>query len=88
MLQLSRLLRSKTRWFMVGGVIGCKKFVRDVVNGLRGGYLSEERKGNGSKVPDYKGELWSMRQLERSWRVRISLEVRFWYNPNLNTSRH
>jgi len=45
-------------------VIGSKKFVSDVVDGLRGGYLREERKGSGSKVPEYKGALWSMRQLE------------------------
>ena len=54
-LKLSEVLRCKTRWFRDGGVIESKQFVRDVVDGLRGGYLSEERKGNGSKVPDHKG---------------------------------
>jgi len=63
-LRLSEVLRSKTRWFMDGGVIGGKEFVRNVVDGLRGGYLSKDRKGNGSKVPEHNGELWSMRQLE------------------------
>ena len=45
-------------------MIGGKEFVRNVVDGLRGGYLSKDRKGNGSKVPEHNGELWSMRQLE------------------------
>ena len=63
-LSLSEVLRCKTRWFMDGGVIGGRRFVREVIESLRGEYLSEERKGNGSKIPDHKGELWSMRQLE------------------------
>ena len=49
---------------MNSGVIGGREFVKNVVEGLRGGYLSEKRKGEGSKVPNHRGELWSMRQLE------------------------
>ncbi len=45
-------------------MIGGKEFVKGVVASLRGSYLSAERKSNGSKMPDYDGELWSMRQLE------------------------
>jgi hypothetical protein len=45
-------------------VIGGREFVKGVVEILRGGYLSAERKSNGSKMADYGGELWSMRQLE------------------------
>ena len=63
-LSLSEQLRCKTRWFMDSGVIGGREFVKNVVEGLRGGYLSEKRKGEGSKVPNHRGELWSMRQLE------------------------
>ena len=44
-LSLSEQLRCKTRWFMDSGVIGGREFVKNVVDGLRGGYLSEKRKG-------------------------------------------
>jgi REP element-mobilizing transposase RayT len=63
-MRLSEVLRIKTHYFVDGGVIGGREFVKDVVESLRGGYLSAERKSNGSKMPDHDGELWSMRQLE------------------------
>ena len=63
-LALSEVLRCKTRWFMDGGVVGGKEFVREVITGLRGVYLSETRKSKGSQVPDHRGKLWSMRQLD------------------------
>ena len=49
---------------MDGGVVGGKEFIREVITGLRGVYLSENRKSRGSQVPDYRGKLWSMRQLD------------------------
>ena len=69
-LSLAEKLRCKTRYFVDGGVIGGKRFVSDVVGRLRGGYLKEDRKSSGSRVPAYKqtggeqgAELWSMREL-------------------------
>jgi REP element-mobilizing transposase RayT len=63
-MRLSEVLRSKTNYFVDGGVIGGREFVKGVVKSLRGSYLSAERKSNGSKMPDHAGELWSMRRLD------------------------
>ncbi len=57
------VLRCKTRYFVDGGVIGGKEFVSGVVKSLRGNYLQEDRKSEGSKMPRHKGSLWSMRRL-------------------------
>jgi REP element-mobilizing transposase RayT len=61
---ISEVLRHKTRYFVDGGVIGGREFVKDVIGTLKGDYLSAGRKSNGSKLTDYDFELWSMRQLE------------------------
>lgn len=63
-LSLAEVLRCKTKYFIDGGVIGGRSFVKGVVEGLRGNYLSETRKSNGLKMPRHRGHLWSMRQLE------------------------
>lgn len=63
-LSLAEVLRCKTRHFIDGGVIGGKSFVKGVVEDLKGNYLHKNRKSNGKKIRIYKGELWSMRQLE------------------------
>ena len=63
-LSLSELLHSKTRYFIDGGVIGGKSFVKGVVEGLRGSYLSEKRKNLGNRVPQHGGAIWALRQLE------------------------
>jgi REP element-mobilizing transposase RayT len=62
-MSLSEVLRSKTSYFVDGGVIGGREFVKGVVKSLRGGYLSADRKSDGSKLPDHAGELWSMRKV-------------------------
>jgi len=63
-LSLAEVLRCKTKHFIDGGVIGGRAFVKGVVEDLKGNYLSENRKSNGRKMRTYKGDLWSMRQLE------------------------
>ena len=63
-LSLAEVLRSRTKYFVDGGVIGGRSFVKGVVEELRGNYLSESRKSSGRKMPKHKGALWSMRQLE------------------------
>lgn len=63
-MSLSEVLRSKTSYFVDGGVIGGREFVKGVVKSLRGNYLKQKRKSDGSKMPNHSGELWSMRQLE------------------------
>jgi hypothetical protein len=63
-MSLSEVLRSKTSYFVDGGVIGGREFVKGVVTNLKGSYLSEKRKSEGSKMPQHKGSLWSMRQLD------------------------
>lgn len=62
-LSRAEVLRCKTRYFIDGGVIGGKEFVGRVVRSLKGNYLSEDRKSEGSKMPRHKGSLWSMRRL-------------------------
>jgi putative transposase len=62
-MSLSRVLRSRTKYFIDGGVIGGRMFVKGVVEELRGNYLSEDRKSNGSKMPAHGGNLWSMRNV-------------------------
>lgn len=63
-LSLSELLHHKTRYFIDGGVIGGKNFVKGVVEGLRGNYLSKSRKNQGNRIPQHGGTMWSLRQLE------------------------
>lgn len=63
-LSLSEVLRCKTRYFIDGGVIGGKHFVKGVVEGLKGNYLSADRKSSGSRIPEKRVSLWSMRRLE------------------------
>ena len=59
----AEVLRSKTRYFIDGGVIGGREFVSNMVKSLKGNYLSEDRKSEGKKMPKHGGSLWSMRRL-------------------------
>lgn len=59
----AEVLRCKTRYFVDGGVIGGKEFVSSVVKSLKGSYLRENRKSEGSRISKHQGCLWSMRQL-------------------------
>ena len=50
-MSLATSLRCKTRYFVDGGVIGGRAFVKQVVDKLKGGYLSESRVSDGSRIP-------------------------------------
>ena len=62
-LGVGTLLRCKTRYFIDGGVIGCREFVSAAVRQLKGNYLSENRKSEGCQMFRGKQSLWSMRRL-------------------------
>ncbi len=67
-LSIAELVGSKTRYLVDGAVIGSKQWVNEVIEGLKGDFLSADRKTNGSKAGGaLKGSpLWSLRRLRDS----------------------
>jgi len=64
-LSIAEIASCKSRYFVEGAVLGSRQWVNDVIEGIKGDYLSPERKGKSSKPQGAlkKSGLWSLRKL-------------------------
>ncbi|MFC4992134.1 transposase [Rubritalea tangerina] len=65
-LSIAEIARCQSRYFVEGAVLGSREWVNEVIEGIKGDFLSESRKALSSKMRgalDGCG-LWSMRKLE------------------------
>lgn len=64
-LSIAEIARCKSRYFVEGAVLGSREWVNEVIDGLKGGYLSSDRKSGSSKPKGRlkKSGLWSLRRL-------------------------
>jgi hypothetical protein len=64
-LSIAAIARCKSRYFVEGAVLGSREWVNEVIDGLKGGYLSLDRKSGSSKPKGRleKSGLWSLRRL-------------------------
>ncbi|MFC4991552.1 hypothetical protein [Rubritalea tangerina] len=65
-LSIAEIARCQSRYFVEGAVLGSREWVDEVIEGIKGDFLSESRKTLSSKMRgalDGCG-LWSMRKLE------------------------
>ncbi len=67
-LSIAAIAKCKSRYFVESAVLGSQKWVNEVMEGLKGGYLREDRKSASSKPMGAlkKSGLWSLRRLKES----------------------
>lgn len=67
-LSIAEIAKCKSRYFVEGAVLGSRQWVNDVIEGIKGDYLTPERKTGSSKPQGAlnKSGLWSMRHLSGS----------------------
>ena len=67
-LSIAAIARCKSRYFVESAVLGSREWVNEVIEGIKGDYLSPDRKGKSSKPlgPLKKSGLWSLRRLNES----------------------
>ena len=67
-LSIAEIARCRSRYFVEGAVLGSREWVNGVIEGIKGDYLSSERKTKSSKPMGAlkKSRLWSLRRLNEA----------------------